>query len=204
VSRYTEPRLKRVRALGTSLPGLTAKNAEQRPYPPGQHGQSRRGKASEYALRLREKQKLLFNYGLTEKQLRRIVEEARHSKGNTGSLILSLLERRLDNAVFRAGFARTIPAARQLVAHGHILVDGQRVDIPSFRVKVGNKLTLHKGTVENSHVRQSLEQPQLGRPGWLEYDDGKLTATVASLPDEDSVPVEVHPGLVVEYYAQRL
>ena len=137
MARYTQPRLRRVRALGVQLPGLTTKNSETRPYPPGQHGQARRGKASEYALRLREKQKLVFNYGLSEKQMRRIVEEARKTKGNTGEVILTLLERRLDNAVFRAGFAQTIPAARQLVSHGHIRINGKKVDIASYRVRVG-------------------------------------------------------------------
>lgn len=204
MSRYTQARVRRVRQLGTSLPGLTARSAERRPYPPGQHGQMRKGKPSEYALRLKEKQKLLFNYGLTEKQLRRIVSEAKRTKGNTGDTILQLLERRLDNAVFRAGYARTIPGARQLVSHGHILVDGKKVDIPSYRVKAGQTIAVVEKTRSNVQVAASVAGPSLERPGWLTYDDNAKVTKVHTLPDADSVPVDVVASLVVEYYAQRL
>lgn len=204
MSRYTGARVRRVRAMGTQLPGLTARSAERRPYPPGQHGQMRKGKPSEFALRLKEKQKLLFNYGLTEKQLRRIVSEAKQTKGNTGDVILQLLERRLDNAVFRAGFARTLPSARQLVAHGHVRIDGKKVDIPSFRVKAGQTISLSEKAKQNVQVAASTATPSLERPGWLTYDDNQKSVKVHTLPDADSVPVEVVASLVVEYYAQRL
>ncbi|RYZ60910.1 MAG: 30S ribosomal protein S4, partial [Proteobacteria bacterium] len=121
MSRYTGPRVKKMRALGVELPGLSRKKIERRPYPPGQHGQARK-KVSEFALRLHEKQKLRYNYGIGERQLRGLMTEALSSKTAPGKKLIELLERRLDNAVFRAGFALTIPAARQLVAHGHVLV----------------------------------------------------------------------------------
>jgi len=125
MSRYVGPKVRVLRALGTDLPGLTRKKSERRPTRPGQHGAARK-KFSEYALRLIEKQKLRMNYGLSERQLLRLFVEAAGTKGNTAERLVELLERRLDNVVFRAGFARTIPAARQLIMHGHVLVEGRR------------------------------------------------------------------------------
>lgn len=203
MSRYTEPRLKKMRSLGTQLPGLSRKSIERRPYPPGAQGQSRK-KISEYGLRLKEVQKLRFNYGVSERQLRRIVLEARRRPGNTASIIAQLLERRLDNAVFRAGFAPTIPAGRQLVNHGHILVNGRKVDIASFRVKVGHQLAIHARSKDNEHILSSLAQPSLKRPSWLQYDANRQTAEVVSLPDEESISFPVLMSLVIEFYAARV
>lgn len=203
MSRYTGPRVKVMRALGVELPGLSRKKTERRPYPPGQHGAARK-KPSEYAIRLKEKQKLRANYGLTEGQLRGLMAEARRVKGDAGKKLLELLERRLDNAVFRAGFAPTIPAARQLVAHGHVQVNGRRVDIPSFRIKRGDTLALSEGMRGNAHVQSSLGDEQLLRAPWLDIDRGKATARVLDLPDETSVPFALQIQLVVEFYAQSV
>ena len=138
MSRYNGPRVKVMRALGVDLPGLSRKTIERRPYAPGQHGQNRRRKVSDFGRQLKEKQKLRYNYGIGEKQMRRYVAAARASKMAAGDKLLELLERRLDNAVFRAGYAPTIPAARQLVNHGHITVNGRRVDIPSYSLRPGD------------------------------------------------------------------
>jgi small subunit ribosomal protein S4 len=203
MSRFTGPRLKKVRALGVSLPGLTRKVSERRPYPPGQHGQARR-KLSDYAVRLREKQKLRFNYGLTERQLRILVDEARHLPGVTGEVILELLERRLDNVVWRAGFAATIPAARQLVSHGHVRVNGRRLDIPSVRLSPGDTVSLRDGSRENAHVKDSLSAAESVRPAWLTWDEPARAATMRALPDPASVLLEVNTQHVVEFYSRSL
>ena len=158
MSRYTGPRVRVMRKLGTELPGLTRKKAERRPYPPGQHGQARK-KLSEYALRLLEKQKLRMNYGLNERQLLGLFTEARGTKGNTAERLIELLERRLDNVVFRAGFARTIPGARQLVGHGHVLVDGKKVDIASYRVRQGQVISIRERSKSLASIAASLATP---------------------------------------------
>lgn len=203
MARYTGPRVKKMRALGVEMPGLSRKKIERRPYPPGQHGQGRR-KLTEYGVRLMEKQKLHFNYGVTERQLRRLVAEALASKQATGEKLLELLERRLDNAVFRAGFAQTIPAARQLVRHGHVLINGKRVDIPSYRISAGEEISLKDKAKENTHVKEALGQPAVSRPAWIEFDDAKLSAKVQSLPDETSIPFPIDVKMVVEFYSQAL
>jgi small subunit ribosomal protein S4 len=194
-----------MRALGVLLPGLSAKSIERRPYPPGQHGLQRtRKKPSSFKKQLQEKQKLALNYGLTERQMRNLMRLARKDKRRTDETLMELLERRLDNVVFRAGFARTIPAARQLVRHGHVLVDGSRVDIPSYRVTTGELVGLRERSKKLLAMLSSWENPPLARPGWLEVDVDALTAKVAAVPDMRSVPFDVHPQLVVEFYAQRL
>lgn len=202
MSRYTGPRVRVLRALGTELPGLTRKKSERRPYPPGQHGQDRK-KISEFALRLKEKQKLRMNYGLGENQFRRLMIEAKNIKGNTGERLLELLERRLDNVVFRAGFARTIPAARQLVRHGHILVNGRRVDIPSYRTSANDKIVVREKSRKMPSVLAALEEP-VGLTSWLSVDKGTFTAEVSVLPDSASVLFQVNVQLVVEYYSERV
>lgn len=202
MSRYTGPRVRVLRALGTELPGLTRKKSERRPYPPGQHGQARR-KLSEYALRLIEKQKLRYNYGLNERQLLTTYTQARSSKGNTAERLVELLERRLDNVVFRAGFARTIPAARQLVRHGHVLVDGKRVDIPSFRVKRGQVITIGESSKKLACIAASLATPLSFPTEWLTVDQAALSASVNALPDATSVPFPINLQRVVEFYSQR-
>jgi small subunit ribosomal protein S4 len=206
MSRYTGPRVKRMRALGLDLPGLSRKSMWDRPYPPGVHGpkSARRRKMSDFKKQLLEKQKLRFNYGLNEGQFRRLYHEAVHSKEPSGDKLLELLERRLDNTVFRAGFAPTIPAARQLVCHGHFLVNGKRLDIPSYRVREGDVISLRERSQSLSAVETSLGDVRLARPDWIEFDEGNKTVTVKTLPKVDSVPFPLEIDLVIEYYSKQL
>ena len=203
MSRYTGPRVKKMRALGTELPGLTPKKMEKRPYPPGQHGQARK-KLTEFAFRLQEKQKLRYNYGLTERQLRHLVSEAKSSKGATGDKLIELLERRLDNVVFRAGFARTIPGARQLVNHGHIHIGGKRVDIASYRIEQGDVITVREKSKNFACIAAAKTIADNFQTPWLEVNREQLSATVTALPDETAVLFPIRTQLVVEYYSQRL
>jgi small subunit ribosomal protein S4 len=202
MSRYTGPRLRIMRALGVELPGLSRKKIERRPYRPGQHGQGRR-KLSDFAVRLQEKQKLRHYYGLGERQLRNLVVEASRA-GDTTYKLLELLERRLDNVVFRAGFARTIPAARQLVSHGQILVNDRRVDIASYRVRPGEVISMLPRMLENAHVKSALEDTSLPLPGWLERSAAPVRAVVRGLPDPESILFDLQPQLVIEFYSLRL
>ncbi|MCA9529800.1 MAG: 30S ribosomal protein S4 [Myxococcales bacterium] len=206
MSRFTGPRVKKMRALGTDLPGLSRKSMWDRPYPPGQHGakQARRRKMSDFKKQLLEKQKLRFNYGLTERQFMRLYKEAVHSKSPSGDKLIELLERRLDNVVFRAGYAATIPAARQLINHGHFRVNGKRVDIPSYRVREGDIVTARDRSKELAIIVESLASQRLQRPEWLDFDEEKSAATVRALPTPDSVPFPVEMNLVIEYYSKRL
>jgi small subunit ribosomal protein S4 len=206
MSRYTGPRVKRMRALGLDLPGLSRKSMWDRPYPPGVHGpkSARRRKMSDFKKQLLEKQKLRFNYGLNEGQFRRLYHEAVHSKEPSGDKLLELLERRLDNTVFRAGFAPTIPAARQLVCHGHFLVNGKRLDIPSYRVSEGDVIGLRERSQNLAAVEAALGDVRLARPDWIEFDEGNKTVTVKSLPKVDSVPFPLEIDLVIEYYSKQL
>jgi small subunit ribosomal protein S4 len=206
MSRYTGPRVKKMRALGTDLPGLSRKTMWDRAYPPGEHGpkNARRRKESDFKKQLMEKQKLRFNYGLTERQFRKLFVEARKSKAPTPDKFLEYLERRLDNAVFRAGFAATIPAARQLVRHRHVRVNGKRVDIPSYRLQVGDEISLKEASKEIPTVKESSEKPTLQRPEWLRFDEATMSAKVAELPTPDAVPLPIEMQLIVEYYSKRL
>ena len=194
------------RALGVELPGLGKPGAlEKRNYPPGQHGQSRRGKPTEFALQLREKQKVMFHYGLREEQLRRFVRQARTGgQGNWIESLLSLLERRLDNVVFRLGFARSIAAARQLVSHGHVLLNGRSVNIGSIVLRVGDfiRLTDYAAGLMTEPARSN---PRLDLPSYLKFalPDNNTHGTVLFLPGSEHVPFALNPTQVAEYYAQR-
>lgn len=203
MSRYTGPRVKVMRALGTELPGLSTKKIERRPYPPGQHGQARK-KHTEYALRLIEKQKVRANYGVTERQLRALMEEARASSGTTGHKLIELLERRLDNVVFRAGFARTIPSARQLVNHGHVLVNGRRVDIPSYRINKDQIVSIRVKSKDHPSVAAGKLIADTFQTSWINVEREENKATITALPDETSILFPLRVQLVVEYYSQRL
>jgi small subunit ribosomal protein S4 len=207
VSRYTGPRIKVLRALGVDLPGLSRKSMSARPQPPGQHGARKAvsGRHSEYGLQLMEKQKLRFNYGLSERQLRRVVRAAKQQRGQTGGKIVEFLERRLDNLVFRAGFAPTIPAARQLVNHGHIRLNGRRVTVPSIRVGAGDVFGPTETGKKLGLIRASLEEPALLCPEWIKFDDAALSAMLTHIPDGlDAAPFPVDLQRVVEYYAKRI
>jgi small subunit ribosomal protein S4 len=203
MSRSTEPRMRVMRALGAQLPGLSRKSIDRRPYPPGQHGQGRK-KVTDFGIRLREKQKLRKNYGVTERQLRNLVAEAARGRTGTDLKLIELLERRLDNAVFRAGFARTIPAARQLVTHGHVRINERRVDIPSYRVRTGEVISLIEGALANAHVQAALADATRTPPSWIERAGTPPRALVRDLPDETSVMFNIETQLVVEFYSLRL
>ncbi len=204
MARNKGPRLKKMRALGLNLPGLSRKSMKSREFPPGEHGRARRRKPSDYGLQLKEKQKLRFNYGLGERQFRRLVAEARRGRQAAGDQLLEFLERRLDNVVFRAGFATTIPAARQLVNHGHFSVNGTVTDIASFRVKQGDVVRPREKSLRLDVIATALLELSLIRPAWIAFDETTLTATVAALPEPDSVPFPVDVSSVIEYYAKRL
>ena len=174
-----------------------------RPYPPGEHGDNRRRKDSDYGRQLKEKQKLRYNYGIGERQLRRLVSKAKSSKEETGKKIIELLERRLDNTVFRAGFAPTIPAARQMVNHGHFLINGRKTDISSFTVRNGDVIQLRERSKKLAIVDESLANLNLARPSWIDFDEGEKIAKISGMPEESSVP-ELNIQFVVEYYARLL
>lgn len=205
MARYRGPRLKIVRRLGTPLPGLIRTDAElRRPYPPGQHGPSKRAKLSDYALRLREKQKLRFHYGLSEKQLRRYVSDAFRKKGNPGLTLLTSLERRLDNVVFRAGLAPTMLAARQMTRHGHITVNGHKVDIPSYCVRDHEVVAPKESSKMKEQAVANRQDPNnLALPSYLSVEDGDVKVKMAMAPARDDIPVIVNEQLIVEYYSGR-
>ncbi|WP_439536620.1 30S ribosomal protein S4 [Methyloversatilis sp.] len=204
MSRYTGPRLRVLRALGTDLPGLTRKNVENRTSPPGQHGARPNRRKSEFGAQLMEKQKLRYNYGLNETQLRGVFREAERSKLPTGEKLVELLERRIDNIVFRGGLAPTIPAARQLVRHKHVLLNGRRVNIPSIRLRVGDTITLtDKGRTVQSVV-DALQTPALERAEWIAFDAATLSLRLAHLPPGDATPFAFEAQKVVEFYALRV
>lgn len=201
MSRYRGPRLRIARRLG-ELPGLTRKSA-RRAYPPGQHGQARK-KRSEYAIRLEEKQKLRFNYGVSERQLLRYVRKARRAAGSTGQVLLQLLEMRLDNTVFRLGMGPTIPGARQLVNHGHVTVNGRVVDIPSYQCRPGDVIGVRDSDRSRKLVEANLQFPGLAHtPSHLEFDKNKLEGKVNSVVEREWVALPINELLVVEYYSRQ-
>jgi small subunit ribosomal protein S4 len=201
MSRYRGPRLRIVRRLG-DLPGLTRKSP-RRAYAPGQHGQNRK-KSSEYAIRLEEKQKLRLNYGVTEKQMLRYVRKARRASGSTGLVLLQLLEMRLDNTVFRMGMAPTIPAARQLVNHGHITVNGKTVDIASYQCRAGEVITIRDRAGTKQLVENNLQYPGLANmPSHLEFDKKTLVGKVNGIVEREWIALQVNELLVVEYYSRQ-
>ena len=202
MSRYRGPRLRITRRLG-DLPGLTRKTA-RRSNPPGQHGQARR-KRSEYAIRLEEKQKLRFNYGISERQLVRYVKKARAQDGSTGTNLLKLLESRLDNVCFRLGFGPTIPGARQFVNHGHITVNSRTTDIASYQCKAGDIIAIRERKASKKLAESNLEFPGLANvPPHLELDKSKMSAKVTGRCEREWVACEIKELLVVEYYSRKL
>ena len=203
----TRSMTRKSRALGLALTPKAAKYLEKRPYAPGQHGRTRKKADSDFAVRLREKQRLRAQYGIREAQLRKTFQEAKRAEGLTGENLVELLEMRLDALVLRAGFARTIAQARQLVVHRHILVNGERVDRPSFRVKPGQQIHVH----EKSEGTEPFQVAAAGGhaevlppvPGYLDVQLDKLTAVLTRRPLRSEVPVTCEVQLVVEYYAAR-
>jgi small subunit ribosomal protein S4 len=192
MARYTGPSWKLSRRLGISLSG-TGKELEKRPYAPGQHGPNQRKKLSEYGLQLQEKQKLRHMYGVNERQFRSIFDAAGKMQGKHGENFMILLESRLDNVVYRLGLARTRRGARQLVNHGHITVDGARVDIPSFRVKAGQVI----GVREKSRNLSTVKVPE-----YLTFNADALEGTFTRLPERSELAAEINEALIVEFYSR--
>jgi len=208
MARYRGPVEKLERRLGVDLGlkgerRLAGKSAlEKRPYPPGQHGQ-RRSKISEYGLQLQEKQKAKFMYGVSEKQFRNLFREANRREGNTGAILIQFLEQRLDNVVYRMGFATTRRFARQLVNHGHILVDGKRVNIPSYRVKAGQKIEVREKSKNNPQIKRSIELTnQTGIVEWVDVDKDKLFGIFSRIPNREEISIPVEERLIVELYSK--
>ena len=198
MSRYTGPAFKKSRRVGFSTLE-NGKDIARRPYRPGQHGQTRRAKVSEYETQLKEKQKVRFIYGLTEKQFKKTFNEASKLKGVHGENLLKLLESRLDNIVYRIGFASTRRGARQLVNHGHILVDGKKVDIPSYRLRPGQVVSMKEADKDLKVVKESLEKV-FNRVEFINYDNSKMTGTLMRLPERSELNPEINEALIVEYY----
>jgi small subunit ribosomal protein S4 len=205
MSRYTGPRARVSRRLGVNIWGTKGEMIalDRRPYPPGEHGRDRRrGNQSDYLLQLTEKQKARFTYGLTEKQFRRIYDEANRRQGVTGENMLRYLELRLDNVVYRAGWGVTRPQSRQLVNHGHITVNGKRVDIPSYRVRKGDVVELRPKSKEFIVIRHNVDVLDRSAPPWLETADGGNKVTVRELPLREHIDVPVREQLIVELYSK--
>ncbi|NLY80498.1 MAG: 30S ribosomal protein S4 [Lysinibacillus sp.] len=200
MSRYTGPSWKISRRLGISLSG-TGKEIERRPYAPGQHGPAQRKKLTEYGLQLQEKQKLRHMYGMSERQFRNLFVKAGKMKGVHGENFMILLESRLDNLVYRLGLARTRRAARQLVNHGHVLVDGGRVDIPSYSVKPGQVISLREKSKNLQVVNEAIEVNNFV-PEYLTFDAEKKEGTYVRYPERSELPAEINEALIVEFYSR--
>lgn len=200
MARYRGPVWKKSRRFGISLTG-TGKELDKRPYAPGQHGPTQRKKLSEYGLQLQEKQKLRYMYGLNERQFRNLFNKAGKMKGIHGENFMILLESRLDNLVYRLGFARTRRQARQLVNHGHILVDGRRVDIPSYTVSPGQTIGLRERSRNLDIVKEALEVNNFV-PDYMSFDEDKMEGTYTRYPERSELPAEINEALIVEFYSR--
>jgi small subunit ribosomal protein S4 len=204
MARYTGPKVKISRRLGVNIfeNDKGSKALNKRPYPPGEHGRSRRRQPSEYLLQLQEKQKAKYIYGVLERQFANLYKEASRQKGVTGENLLRMLEQRLDNMVFRAGWASTRPQARQFVNHGMINVNGKRVDIPSYRVRKGDVVSLREKSRQMIVIRHNLDTIDRLKPNWYEVGDGGFQVTVTELPTRDQIDVPVREQLIVELYSK--
>ncbi|MCA1032365.1 30S ribosomal protein S4 [Bacillus timonensis] len=200
MARYTGPSWKLSRRLGISLSG-TGKELEKRPYAPGQHGPNQRKKLSEYGLQLQEKQKLRHMFGVNERQFRNTFDIAGKMPGKHGENFMILLESRLDNVVYRLGLARTRRQARQLVNHGHITVDGNRVDIPSYRVRAGQTISVREKSRNLDTIKEAIEVNNFV-PDFLTFDADKLEGTFTRLPERSELPAEINEALIVEFYSR--
>jgi small subunit ribosomal protein S4 len=203
MARYTGPKVKVARRLGYNVfeNEKGARALERRPYPPGEHGQ-RRQRLSPYALQLQEKQKLRYAYGVLERQFRRLYEKANRQPGVTGHNLLRLLELRVDNVVFRAGWARTRPQARQFVSHGLVLVNGRRITIPGLRLRPGDQVTLSPRSREMIVIRHNLDTLDRAVPVWLFRSADGSSTTVTHEPARDQIDTAVNEMLVVELYSR--
>lgn len=198
MARYTGPMYKKSRRLGFSVLE-NGKELAKKPYIPGEHGQDRRKKLSNYGIQLQEKQKVRFMYGLNEKQFKKVFEKAGKMKGVHGENFLKLLESRLDNLVYRLGFASTRRAARQIVNHGHITVNGKKVNIPSYTCKPGDVIAVKDSSKEHPAIKASLENTK-HRVEFVTYDENKMAGTFVRLPERSELNADIDVSLIVEYY----
>jgi len=201
MARYTGPRTKVSRRARQLLDENKAKYFDRRPYPPGEHGRGRI-RESQYQIQLREKQKLRFMYGVLEKQFRRYYKEAARQSGITGTNLLVILETRLDNVVYRSGLARARPQARQLVNHGHFLVNGKRVDIPSYQVRGGEVITVKERSLEILPILHSIDTGDRTVPEWMDIDVDERKITIKDLPSREQIDTEIQEQLIVELYSK--
>jgi small subunit ribosomal protein S4 len=201
MARYTGPTCKACRRARTPLCQSKRCAADARPYPPGQHGRGRI-RESDYLIQLREKQKLRYMYGVLERQFRRYYKEAARQRGITGENLLRLLETRLDNVVYRSTMAATRPQARQLVNHSHFLVNGKKVDIPSYHVRSGDVITLKEGSMDLLVVEHSVDTADISPPEWLSVDRDKRTVTVVDVPTRTQIDTPIQEQLIVELYSK--
>jgi small subunit ribosomal protein S4 len=201
MSNYTGPKIRLSRKLGIALTAKSGKYMERKPNPPGQHGgNKRRAKVSDYGKQLFEKQRLRLQYNVHERQLRRYVDQAQRSLGNTGEILVQLLESRLDAVVFRAGLARSVYASRQYVTHGHILVNGKRVNIPSYRVKINDVITVREKSRKLVCFQEAIRTS--APPAYLEVSKSNLSVKMLYVPPREEVPIICEMPLVVEYYSR--
>ncbi len=197
---YTGPKVKLSRKLGIQLTPKAAKITGKKPYPPGQHGASRRKKQSDYGKQLMEKQRLRLQYNVSEKQMGNYYKKATAVTGNTADILISLLETRLDNLVYRSGFGRTIYASRQFVSHGHILVNGKKVDIPSFQVKPGDEIKIKEKSRNIPAFQDSIRTSSA--PQYLEVNKADYSAKLLNIPAREDIPTICELSLVIEYYSR--
>jgi small subunit ribosomal protein S4 len=205
MGRYRGPIVKICRREGVNLveSPKAQKYMERHPYPPGQHGQRRRRKPSDYSVRLREKQKLRFYYNMSERQFRNLFDETTAKVGATGAVFLQLLESRLDNVVYRLGIASTRRQARQFVAHGHISVNGKRIDVPSYRVNPGDEISVHATARKMQFIKDNLDARKRGKPfPWLEFDAETMKGRFLHRPSREDIVVPVNELQVIEYYSR--
>ena len=200
MARYTGPNNKKARRLSFSILE-NGKDIAKRPYGPGQHGKDRKRKPSNYAIQLNEKQKARFMYGISEKQFKKLVNDSAKMKGVHGENLLILLESRLDNLVYRAGFATTRRGARQLVNHGHITVNGKKVDIPSYRVKPGDVIAIKENSADHKGIEIALAN-KIKRVDFINYDEAKRTATYVRYPERSELNADINEALIVEFYSR--
>lgn len=199
MARYTGPNNKQARRVGFSI--LENGKDLKRPFGPGQHGKDRKRKPSNYAVQLNEKQKVRFMYGISEKQFKKLVNDSAKMKGVHGENLLILLESRLDNLVYRIGFATTRRGARQLVNHGHITVNGKKVDIPSYRVKPGDVIAIKENSSDHKGIEIALAN-KIKRPEFINYDESKRVATYVRYPERSELNADINESLIVEFYSR--
>ena len=200
MARYTGPNNKQARRVSFSILE-NGKDIAKRPYGPGQHGKDKKRKPSNYAIQLNEKQKVRFMYGISEKQFKKLVNDSAKMKGVHGENLLILLESRLDNLVYRAGFATTRRGARQLVNHGHITVNGKKVDIPSYRVKPGDVIAIKENSADHKGIEIALAN-KIKRVDFINYDEAKRTATYVRYPERSELNADINEALIVEFYSR--